>query len=160
MEGGAINLALEVASRSIAEVVSVAVIVAALLSIPYMAAALTWQRSRLVIRNTFRNPDAFYHPSLWFLTWLTRVNLSGLMFVLLILFIRIALRYEVIGDVTPQPYWSLALSATASLVIIVIWVLPAAFLFTVKHWILEDPDLDRRGKVRHGVESEWESGSA
>lgn len=153
-----ISLALEISTEHIAAAISFAVIVAALLSVPYMGAALLWERSRSVIRNTYRNPNAFYHPSLWFLTWLTRINLGGIAFVLSILLIRIGLRYEVVGEVTPQPFWSLALSATASFVVIIIWILPAAFLFTVKRWILEDHDLDRRGKVRRDVDSEWESG--
>lgn len=153
-----IGLALEAATRYVAEAISIAVIVAALLSIPYMIAALIWERRRPVVRNTYRNPDAFYHPSLWFLTWLTRINIGGIGFVMTVLFIRIALRYEVVGDVTPQPFWSLALSATASLVIVIVWILPATFLFTVKRWICEDDDLDRRGRIRRNVESDWESG--
>lgn len=157
MEGGAISLGLEIATRSVAEAISVAVIIAAVLSIPYMVAALIWERSRSVVRNTYRNGEAFYHPSLWFLTWLTRINLAGIIFVLCILFIRIALRYEVVGEVQPQPFWSLALSATASLVIVAVWILPATFLFTVKRWICEDPDLDRRGKIRRDHNSDWEA---
>lgn len=137
----------EVTTQRLAETISIAVIVCVALVVPYCSAALLWHRTNPRVRSTYRDPRTFYHPSLWFLTWLTRSNLAVIVIVLAIFFVRLSLRYEVVGEVTPQPFWSLALSGMASLVVVVALTLPATFLFTVKRWIETDQELDARGRL-------------
>lgn len=122
---------------------------------PYCAAALLWKRKDPQIRATYTDIQAFYHPSLWFLTWLTRADLFGLVWIMSTFLLRLALRYEVIDGAPAQPYWSLLLSAIASLILLMLLALPATFLFTVKHWIETDRELGAGGRLRNTESAEY-----
>lgn len=145
---------LDITMQQVADIFSVAVIVAALLIIPYSAAALlvyeritirlpfglgTWRikkGDRRVVR-THRDRNINYGPSLFITTWLTRAFLLGIIFIMAVVLLRAALHFEAIGEeLTPQPAWSLTLSFSTSLVILFLFNLPATFLLWVKHRIV------------------------
>lgn len=168
---------LKITLQDIADIFSVASIVAAALIIPYSVGALL-KYERITIRlpfglgkwnikagnrrvvRTHRNRRINYGPSLFITTWLTRAFLLGIIIILAVVLLRAALHYEAIGEqLTPQPAWSLTLSFCTSLVILVLFNLPATFLLWVKNCIVENPYLPSReredSEAEEDEEGEW-----
>lgn len=167
---GGINITLQ----DIADIFSIASIMAAALIIPYSAGALLkyeritirlpfgWGKwnikagNRRVVR-THRNRNMNWGPSLFITTWLTRSFMLGMAIILFVVILRSALHYEAIGEeLTPQPAWSLALSFSTSLVILLLFNLPATFLLWVKNSIVDHPYLPSREYEDEAEEGEWE----
>lgn len=115
---------------------SVAVLVMAVLLMPYSLVALRWHEDDPRIKDTHKDIHRHYGPSLFITTWLTRADFYGMAFVMAVVLARLALRYDVVGEAAPQPAWSLILNLFASLVLLGLLALPTAFLFWTKTQIL------------------------
>lgn len=129
------------------QVFSVAVIVMACLIIPYSASALLYKEHHPAIRETHINPHRFYWPSLRYLTQLTKIFLSGMIFIMGITIMRIALQYDAVGNATPQPNWSLALSMITSMILLVLLSSPSIFLIRLKLRIMDDDEKGRKREI-------------
>lgn len=126
----------EVSPAELAKTLGAAAILMALLIIPYCAAALLAFERDPRVKRTHRNRFDYYGPSLWITTWLTRVYLIVMVLVMAVLLIRIGLHYEDVGEVKPQPIWSLIINFIMAMLLLGALNLPATFLLWVKYQIV------------------------
>ena len=129
----------------VANVFAAAVAVIAAMVVPYSLYALFKYEKRPQIRATRADPDAHFRPSLFSLTWLTRVHVFGTAIVLLNYFLRIAYKLDT-GEGPGQPLWSYPMSMFTATVILAVLVTPAVFLTWVKQQILENPEPGQVGR--------------
>lgn len=119
---------------TIANIFATAAAVIALLTVPYSLYALFRYEKHPKIRATRTDRDAHFAPSLFSLTWLTRVHVGALVVVLLNYYLRVHYHIET-GESVGQPYWSYPMSMLTSAVVLAVFVTPAVFLSWVKHEI-------------------------
>lgn len=120
----------------LAVILAYAVITMAAFLLPVCIFALKYKEDDPRIRATRQNEAAHYHPSLTRFTQLTRLNIGGMVFVLAVLFIRLAFRYDQIAPtLPPQPTWSVVLSTVSSMVLIVMLAGPVFHLISLKYEI-------------------------
>lgn len=123
-------------ARHLATIGSIAVLVMAVFLIPYSYAALRVHEKDERVVATHRDHGQYYGPSLFITTWMTRANLWGMFFVMAIVLLRLAFRYDTVGEAQPQPAWSLAINMFASMILLGLLALPASFLLWVKTQIM------------------------
>lgn len=109
----------------------------ALLTVPYSLFSLFRYEGNEGVKATRANHDAHYRPSLFSLTWITRVHVLGMVMVLLNYFLRVRYNLET-GDQLGQPVWSYPMSMMTSAVVLTVFVTPAIFLMWVKREIVEE----------------------
>lgn len=131
--------------KHLASAGSVAVIVMAVLLIPYSFAALRVHEKDPRVKATHRDQRQSYGPSLFITTWMARANLYGMFFVMGIVILRLALRYDAVGETQPQPAWSLVINMFASMILLGLLALPASFLLWVKTQITNTRYTKRNG---------------
>lgn len=133
-----------------------AVIVMAVLLIPYNFYALLYRERDPRIREIHADRGRRYWPSLFILTWLVRLNFSGTLFVIATLILGMLLQYEKIGDVAPQPAWSLMLSMLRSMILLAMISAPAVFLIWLKHEIVKNRY--EQGSLTEGITNKGDHG--
>lgn len=109
----------------------------AVLTVPYSLYALFRYERNEGVKATRANPDAHFRPSLFSLTWLTRVHVIGVVVVLLNYYLRVHYNLQA-HELMGQPVWSYPMSMATSAVVLAVFVTPAIFLSWVKGEIVKE----------------------
>jgi hypothetical protein len=147
--------------RALADMLAFAAGYAAVFTIPYSVVALLFYRRNRWVRAVRRDPQDRAHRALYIATGLTRLNLVGMIFLVIVYALRVYFK-----DSPPppesQPAWSFGLGMLSTLVVLAVFTSPATCLFRLKGEIADrrynesdehSPVLDERARVltrQHG----------
>lgn len=119
---------------------------AAAFTIPYsLVALLCYGRNRWV-RAVRRDPQDRDHRALLIATGLTRVNLFGMTFLVIVYALRVYNRASSLPE--PQPAWSYWLGVLSTLVVLAVFTAPATCLFRLKGGIADRRYSEGEERVR------------
>jgi len=117
--------------RALADMLAFAAGYAAVFTIPYSLVALLFYRRNRWVRAVRRDPQDRDHRALYLATGLTRVNLVGMTFLVVVYALR-AYFQESPRTPEPQPAWSFGLGMLSTLVVLAVFTAPATCLFRLK----------------------------
>jgi hypothetical protein len=104
---------------------------AAVFTIPYSVVALLYYRRNRWVRAVRRDPQDMDHRALLLATGLTRLNLVGMIFLVIVYALRVYFQ-ESPPPPEPQPAWSFGLGMLSTLVVLAVFTSPATCLFRLK----------------------------
>ena len=104
---------------------------AAVFTIPYSVVALLFYRRNRWVRAVHRDPQDRAHRALYVATGLTRLNLVGMTFLVVVFALRVYFQ-ESPPPPEPQPAWSFGLGMLSTLVVLAVVTAPATCLFRLK----------------------------
>jgi hypothetical protein len=104
---------------------------AAVFTIPYSVVALLFYRRNRWVRAVHRDPQDRAHRALYVATGLTRLNLVGMTFLVIVYALRVYFQ-ESLPPPEPQPAWSFGLGMLSTLVVLAVVTAPATCLFRLK----------------------------
>ncbi len=104
---------------------------AAAFIISYSLVALLYYRRNRWVRAVRRDPQDMAHRALYVATGLTRLNLVGMIFLVIVYALRVYFQ-ESPPPPAPQPAWSLGLGVLSTLAVLAVFTAPATCLFRLK----------------------------
>ena len=104
---------------------------AAAFIISYSLVALLYYRRNRWVRAVRRDPQDRDHRTLLLATGLTRLNLFGMSFVVIVYALRVY-RQAIPAPLGPQPTWSFGLGVLSTLAVLAIFTAPATCLLRLK----------------------------
>jgi hypothetical protein len=137
--------------RLLADMLAFAAGYAAVFTIPYSVVALLFYRRNRWVRAVRRDPQDRAHRALYVATGLTRLNLVGMTFLVVVYALRVYFQ-ESPPPPEPQPAWSFALGLLSTLVVLAVFTSPATCLFRLKGEIADrryTEGEEERVPVRH-----------
>jgi hypothetical protein len=122
---------------------------AAVFTIPYSVVALLFYRRNRWVRAVRRDPQDRAHRALYVATGLTRLNLVGMTFLVVVYALR-AFFQESPPPPEPQPAWSFGLGMLSALAVLAVFTSPATCLFRLKGEIADRRynESDEHSRVR------------
>jgi hypothetical protein len=117
--------------RALADMLAFAAGYAAVFTIPYSVAALLYYRRNRWVRAVRRDPQDMAHRALLVATGLTRLNLVGMIFLVIVYALRVYFQ-ESPPPPEPQPAWSFGLGMLSTLAVLAVFTAPATCLFRLK----------------------------
>lgn len=126
-----------IAWATLANIFAASAAAIATLTVPYSLYALFRYEGHPKVKATRADHGAHFRPSLFSLTWLTRVHALGTTVILLNYFLRVHYRIET-GEVPGQPVWSYPMSMITTSIVLAVLVTPAVFLIWVKEQVVKE----------------------
>jgi hypothetical protein len=133
--------------RALADMLAFAAGYAAVFTIPYSLVALLFYRSNRWVRAARRDPQDRAHRALQVATGLTRLNLVGMIF-LVVVYASRAYFKESPPPPEPQPAWSFGLGMLSTLVVLAVFTSPATCLLRLKGEIADRRHNERDEHLR------------
>ena len=123
---------------------------AAVFTIPYSVVALLYYRRNRWVRAVRRDPQDRDHRTLLLATGLTRLNLLGMSFLVIVYALRVYFQ-AIPAPLGPQPAWSFWLGVLSTLAVLAVFTAPATCLFRLKGEIADRryTEGEERVRVRH-----------
>ena len=122
---------LDMHMRALADMLAFAAGYAAVFTIPYSLVALLFYRGNRWVRAVRRDPRDRAHRALYLATGLTRLNLVGMAFLVIVYALRVYFQVSP-PPPEPQPAWSFGLGMISTLVVLAVFTSPATCLFRLK----------------------------
>jgi hypothetical protein len=117
--------------RAFADMLAFAAGYAAVFTIPYSVVALLFYRRNRWVRAVRRDPQDMAHRALYVAIGLTRLNLVGMIFLVIVYALRVYFQ-ESPPPPEAQPAWSFGLGMLSTLVVLAVFTSPATCLFRLK----------------------------
>jgi hypothetical protein len=117
--------------RVLADMLAFAAGYAAVFTIPYSVVALLFYRRNRWVRAVQRDSQDRAHRALYVATGLTRLNLVGMIFLVVVYALRVYFQ-ESPPPPEPQPAWSVGLGMISTLIVLAVFTAPATCLFLQK----------------------------
>ncbi len=117
--------------RVLADMLAFAAGYAAVFAIPYTVVALLFYRRNRWVRAVRRDSQDRAHRALLVATGLTRLNLVGMIFLVIVYALRVYFQ-ESPPPPEAQPAWSVGLGMLSTLVVLAVFTSPATCLFLLK----------------------------
>jgi hypothetical protein len=138
--------------RAFADMLAFAAGYAAVFAIPYSVVALLYYSRNRWVRAVRRDPQDMAHRALYIATGLTRLNLVGMIFLVIVYALRVYFQ-ESPPPPEPQPAWSFGLGMLSTLVVLAVFTAPATCLFRLKGEIADrrytEGEEEERVRVPH-----------
>jgi hypothetical protein len=113
----------------------------------YSLAALLYYRRDRWVRAVLRDPQDRDHRALLLATGLTRLNLFGMSFLVIVFVLRVYFR-AIPAPLGPQPAWSYGLGVLSTLAVLAVFTAPATCLFRLKGEIADRRYIEGKERVR------------
>jgi hypothetical protein len=113
----------------------------------YSLVALLYYRRDRWVRAVRRDPKDRAHRALLLATGLTKLNLLGISFLVIVYALRVYFRATP-APLGPQPAWSFGLGVLSTLAVLVVFTAPATCLFRLKGEIADRGYIEGKERVR------------